>query len=44
MSLVPAFEIGLWNTWILTLYIALHPLIMMLVDKLVGTGNIFKKM
>ena len=44
MSLVPQFEIGLWNAWILTLYIALHPLIMMLIDKLVGTGDIFKKM
>src|SRR4030043_887987 len=44
MSLVPAFEIGVWNAWILTLYIALHPLIMMLIDKLVGTGDIFKKM
>ncbi len=44
MSLVPAFEIGLWNAWILTLYILLHPLIMMLIDKLVGTGDIFKKM
>jgi protein-S-isoprenylcysteine O-methyltransferase Ste14 len=44
MSLIPAFEIGVWNAWILTLYIALHPLIMMLIDKLVGTGDIFKKM
>jgi len=44
MSLIPAFEIGIWNAWILTLYIALHPLIMMLIDKLVGTGDIFKKM
>ena len=44
MSLVPAFEIGVWNAWILMLYIPLHPLIMMLIDKLVGTGDIFKKM
>jgi protein-S-isoprenylcysteine O-methyltransferase Ste14 len=44
MSLVPKFEIGLWNAWILTLYFLLHPLIMMLIDKLVGTGDIFKKM
>jgi protein-S-isoprenylcysteine O-methyltransferase Ste14 len=44
MSLIPAFEIGVWNAWILTLYVALHPLIMMLIDKLVGTGDIFKKM
>jgi protein-S-isoprenylcysteine O-methyltransferase Ste14 len=44
MSLVPAFEIGVWNAWILMLYIPLHPLIMILIDKLVGTGEIFKKM
>ena len=44
MSLVPAFEIGIWNAWILTLCLPLHPLIMMLIDKLVGTGDIFKKM
>ncbi|HEX9896258.1 MAG TPA: isoprenylcysteine carboxylmethyltransferase family protein [Dehalococcoidales bacterium] len=44
MTLVPAFEIGLWNAWILTLYLPLHPLIMMLIDKLVGNGDIFKKM
>jgi protein-S-isoprenylcysteine O-methyltransferase Ste14 len=44
MSLIPAFEIGVWNAWILLLFLPLHPLIMMLIDKLVGTGNIFKKM
>ena len=44
MSAIPTFEIGIWNAWILTLYVALHPLIMMLIDKLVGTGDIFKKM
>jgi len=44
MSIIPAFKIGLWNTWILTLYIPLHPLIMMLIDKVVGTGDMFKKM
>jgi protein-S-isoprenylcysteine O-methyltransferase Ste14 len=44
MSLVPAFEIGVWNAWILLLFLPLHPLIMMLIDKLVGTGDIFKKM
>ncbi len=44
MSLVPQFEIGIWNAWILTLYIALHPLVMVLIDKLIGTGGIFKKM
>ena len=44
MSITPAFEIGVWNAWILTLYLPLHPLIMMLIDKVVGTGDMFKKM
>ena len=44
MSLIPAFEIGLWNAWLLMLYLPLHPLIMMLLDKLVGVGNMMKKM
>ena len=44
MSLVPAFEIGLWNAWILMLYIPLHPLLMMLIDKAVGTGGMSQKM
>jgi len=44
MALIPTFEIGVWNAWILTLYLPLHPLVMMLIDKLVGTGDIFKKM
>jgi protein-S-isoprenylcysteine O-methyltransferase Ste14 len=44
MSAIPAFEIGIWNAWILILYIPLHPLVMILLDKLVGTGDIFRKM
>jgi len=44
MELVPVFKIGVWNAWILMLYIPLHPLIMLLIDKLAGTGDIFKKM
>ncbi len=44
MSPIPAFEIGLWNAWIFMLYFPLHPVIMILVDKLVGVGNITKKM
>jgi protein-S-isoprenylcysteine O-methyltransferase Ste14 len=44
MSWIPAFEIGLWNAWILMLYLPFHPLIMIVVDKAVGTGEIFKKM
>jgi protein-S-isoprenylcysteine O-methyltransferase Ste14 len=44
MSFTPAFEIGVWNAWILMLYFPLHPFIMIVVDKLVGVGNITKKM
>ncbi len=33
MSLIPAFEIGLWNAWILTLYLPAHPLLIMLIVK-----------
>ena len=42
--MIPAFEIGLWNAWILVLYFPLHPLKMLLIDKLVGTGGMFQKM
>jgi len=35
MSLIPAFKIGLWNAWILTLYLPLHPLMMMLIVRVV---------
>jgi hypothetical protein len=44
MSWVPAFKIGLWNAWILMLYWPLLQLIVTLVDKAVGTGQIMKKM
>jgi len=44
MSFIPVFEIGVWNAWILMLYLPLHPLTMILVDKLVGTGGLNKKM
>ena len=44
MSLIPAFEIGLWNAWVPMLYLPLHPLIMILADKLVGTGGMNEKM
>ena len=33
MPLIPEFEIGLWNAWILTLYLPLHPLLIMLIVK-----------
>ena len=44
MSWLPAFEIGLWNAWILMLYYPLHPLIMIVVDKAIGTGEMVEKM
>ena len=44
MSWKPAFEIGFWNAWILTLFIMLHPLTMIFVDQAMGTGNIKRKM
>lgn len=44
MSWIPAFEIGLWNAWILALFLILYPYIMSLVDKLAGTGDINRKM
>ena len=33
MSIVPEFEIGVWNAWILTLFIFLHALVLSLVFK-----------
>jgi len=44
MSIIPAFEIGIWNAWIPMLYFPLHPLIMIVAHKLVGVGDINKKM
>jgi len=44
MSWIPAFQISLWNAWILMLYFPLHPIIMIVVDKAIGAGEIFKKM
>jgi protein-S-isoprenylcysteine O-methyltransferase Ste14 len=44
MSWMPVFRVGLWNAWILMLFVPLHPLLMMLVDHVLGTGGLFKKM
>ncbi len=44
MSFKPTFEIGLWNAWILALFIVLHPFLMTLVDKLFGAGDFNQKM
>ncbi len=44
MTLLPTFRLSVWNAWILAIFVLLHPFIMNLVDKLVGTGNINVKM
>jgi protein-S-isoprenylcysteine O-methyltransferase Ste14 len=44
MAWNPDFKLGLWNAWILMFYYPLHPIIMILIDKILGTGEIFKKM
>jgi protein-S-isoprenylcysteine O-methyltransferase Ste14 len=44
MSPIPAFDIGIWNAWIPMLYFPLHPFIMIAINKLVGVGDINKKM
>jgi protein-S-isoprenylcysteine O-methyltransferase Ste14 len=44
VSWLPTFKIGLWNAWILILYVPLLSPIMRVVDKVVGTSEIYKKM
>jgi protein-S-isoprenylcysteine O-methyltransferase Ste14 len=44
MSWLPTFEIGVWNAWILMLYFPLQPLLLLVVDKAVGDGQLYKKM
>ena len=44
MSWVPAFKIGVWNAWILMLYLPLSQVIITLVDKAVGTAQVMRKM
>jgi protein-S-isoprenylcysteine O-methyltransferase Ste14 len=44
MSAVPDFETGVWNAWILMLYLPLHPLMFIVIDRLVGIGAIMKKL
>jgi protein-S-isoprenylcysteine O-methyltransferase Ste14 len=44
MSWLPAFEPGLWNAWLLMLVFILQFPILFIVDKAVGTGNIWTKM
>ena len=44
MKFFPNLKIGFWNAWIPMLYFPLHPLIMIVIDKIVGTGDMIKKM
>ncbi len=44
MSWIPVFRVGLWNAWMLALFMVLHPYIMTAIDTLVGTGDINHKM
>jgi protein-S-isoprenylcysteine O-methyltransferase Ste14 len=44
MLWIPPLQIGLWNAWIPMLYFPLHPLIMVVFDRLMGTGDLFEKM
>jgi protein-S-isoprenylcysteine O-methyltransferase Ste14 len=40
----PVFKLGWWNAWILMLIYPLQPYLLILVDKLVGRGEVLKKM
>ena len=44
MSLLPVFHIGFWNAWILVLYYPLHPLWLLLIEKLAGTAGILQRL
>ena len=44
MSWVPVFKIGIWNAWILMLYVPLLSPIMRVVDQVVGTSELYKKL
>jgi len=44
MDWIPVFKLGWWNAWILMLVYPLQPYLLILVDKLVGKGDVLKKM
>jgi protein-S-isoprenylcysteine O-methyltransferase Ste14 len=44
MLWLPVFKIGWWNAWLLMLFVLVHPIMMLLVDRVVGTGGLLKKM
>lgn len=44
MSILPVFQIGVWNAWMLLLYYPLQPALMLVIDKLAGTSGIYQKL
>jgi protein-S-isoprenylcysteine O-methyltransferase Ste14 len=44
MSWITDFKIGVWNAWILMLYVPLLSPIIRVVDKVIGTSELYKKM
>lgn len=44
MDWFPVFKLGWWNAWIPMLIYPLQPYLLILVDKLVGRGDVLKKM
>jgi protein-S-isoprenylcysteine O-methyltransferase Ste14 len=44
MLWMPVFSAGWWNAWILFLFVLLHPLVMNLIDRTIGTGKLNQKM
>jgi protein-S-isoprenylcysteine O-methyltransferase Ste14 len=44
MIWVPLFKPGVWNAWVLALFVLLHPVVMNWVDKAFGTGDLSQKM
>ncbi len=43
MFSVPSFSVAFWNAWPLTLFVIVHPLLMQLVDKVAGIGDLNRK-
>jgi protein-S-isoprenylcysteine O-methyltransferase Ste14 len=44
MDWIPVIKLGWWNAWILMLIYPLQPYLLILVDKLIGRGDVLKKM
>jgi protein-S-isoprenylcysteine O-methyltransferase Ste14 len=41
---MPEFTLSFLNAWLLTVFILIHPLIMQLLDRLYGNGDLYQKM